>query len=149
MLQVLHLILCFPLFHVLVTELVLWVLWDGAVLLYVVLNAMPIFFFNKSVIFLIFGLWRVNVFQIFLSFLLVFLLTLCSICWLSLSSRCWRKLLFLAIDCIISHSICFCLDYYYKNLQKETPNTYLCERTSKRQQSSMPKNKECSHPLQN
>ena len=43
----------------------------------------------------------------FLSFLLVFLLTLCSICRLSFSSRCCRKLLFLAIDVIISHSICF------------------------------------------
>jgi len=75
----------------------------------VVLNAMPIFiFFNKLVIFLIFGLWKVNVVQIYLSFLLVFLLlTLCSICWLSFSSRCCGKLLFLAIDCFISHSVCF------------------------------------------
>ena len=74
----------------------------------VVLNAMPIFiFFNKLLIFLNFGLWKVNV-QIFLSFLLVFLLlTLCSICRLSFSSRCCGKLLFLAIDCIISHSVCF------------------------------------------
>ena len=48
----------------------------------VILNAMPIFvFWNKLVIFLIFVLWEVNVVQIFLSFLLVFLLlTLCSIC---------------------------------------------------------------------
>jgi len=39
----------------------------------VVLNATPItVFFNKLVIFLIFGLWKVNVVQIFLSFLLVF-----------------------------------------------------------------------------
>jgi len=39
----------------------------------VVLNAMPIFvFFNKLVIFMIFGLWKVNVVQVFLSFLLVF-----------------------------------------------------------------------------
>ena len=39
----------------------------------VVLNAMPIFvFLNKLVIFPIFGLWKVNVVQIFLSFLLVF-----------------------------------------------------------------------------
>ena len=39
----------------------------------VVLNAMHIFvFLNKLVIFLIFGLWKVNVVQIFLSFLLVF-----------------------------------------------------------------------------
>ena len=75
----------------------------------VVLNAMPIFiFFNKLVIFLIFVLWKVNVVQIYLSFLLVFLLlTLCSICWLSFSSRCCGKLLFLAIDCFISHSVCF------------------------------------------
>jgi len=74
----------------------------------IVLNAIPIFvFLNKLVIFLIFGLWKVNVVQIFLSFFLVFLLTLCSICRLSFSSRCCAKLLFLAIDCIISHSICF------------------------------------------
>jgi len=46
--------------------------------------------------------------RFFLSFLLVFsLLTFCSICWLSFSSRCCGKLLFLAIDCIISHSVCF------------------------------------------
>jgi len=39
----------------------------------VVLNAMPIFvLLKKLVIFLIFGLWKVNVVQIFLSFLLVF-----------------------------------------------------------------------------
>ena len=77
---------------------------------FVVLNAMPILvFFNKLVIFLIFGLWKVNVVQIFfLSFLLVLLLlTLCSICRLCFSSRCYGKFLFLAIDCIISHSVCF------------------------------------------
>ena len=66
---------------------------------------------NKLVIFLIFGLWKVNIVQIFLSFLLVLLLllllTLCSICQLSFSSRCCGKLLFLAVDCIISHSVCF------------------------------------------
>jgi len=75
----------------------------------VVLNAMPIFiFFNKLVIFMIFGLWKVNVVQIFLSFLLVFLLLpLCNICWLSFSSRCCGELLFLAINCIISHSLCY------------------------------------------
>ena len=40
----------------------------------VVLNAMPIFvFINKLIIFLIYGLWKVNAVQIcFLSFLLVF-----------------------------------------------------------------------------
>jgi len=35
------------------------------------------------------------------------LLTLCSICRLSFSSRCCGKLLFLAIDCIISNYVCF------------------------------------------
>jgi len=46
--------------------------------------------------------------RFFLSFLLVFLLlTLCSICRLSFISRCCGKLLFLAIDCIIFHSVCF------------------------------------------
>jgi len=35
------------------------------------------------------------------------LLTLCSICRLSFSSRFCGKLLFLAIECIISHSVCF------------------------------------------
>jgi len=76
----------------------------------VVLKATPIFvfFFNKLVMFLIFGLWKVNVVQIFLSFSLVFLLlTLCNVCRLSFSSRCCGKFLFLAIDCIISHSVCF------------------------------------------
>jgi len=43
-------------------------------------------------------------FVILASFLL---LTLCSICQLSFSSRCCRKLLFLAIGCTISHSVCF------------------------------------------
>ena len=43
-----------------------------------------------------------------LLFLLVFLLLiLCNICRLSFSSRCCGKLLFLATDCIISHSVCF------------------------------------------
>jgi len=46
--------------------------------------------------------------RFFLSFLLVFLLlTSCSICRLSFSSRCCGKLLFLAIDWIISHYVCF------------------------------------------
>jgi len=45
--------------------------------------------------------------RFFLSFLLFLLLTLCSICRLSFSSRCCGKLLFLAIDYIISHSVCF------------------------------------------
>ena len=75
----------------------------------VVLNAMPTFvFFNRLVIILIFGLCKVNLVQIFLSFFLVFLLlALCNICRLSFSSRCCGKLLFLATDCIISHSVCF------------------------------------------
>ena len=47
----------------------------------------------------------------FLSYLLVFLLlTLCNICRLSFRSRCCGNLLFLAIDCIISQSVCFCLN---------------------------------------
>jgi len=49
----------------------------------VVLNVMSIFvFFNKLVIFLIFGLWKVNVVQIFLSFLLVFVVV-DFVCYLS------------------------------------------------------------------
>ena len=74
----------------------------------VVLNAMHKFlFFNKLVIFMIFGLWKVNVVQIFFVILASFFLTLCSICRLSFSSR-WRvKLLFLGIDCIIYPSVCF------------------------------------------
>ena len=78
---------------------------------------MPIFvLLNKLVIFLIFGLWKLNVVQIVLSFLLIFLLlTLCSICRLSFSSRCYGKLLFLANDSIISNSVCFCLDPGVKN----------------------------------
>ena len=74
----------------------------------VVLNAIPIFvFLSKFVIFLIFGLWKVNVTQICFIILVSFLLTLCSICRLSFSSRCCGKLLVLAIVCVISHSICF------------------------------------------
>ena len=42
-------------------------------------------------------------FVIVASFLL---LTLCSIRRLSFSSRCCGKLLFLATDCIVSHSVC-------------------------------------------
>ena len=54
----------------------------------VVLNAMHKFlFFNKLVIFMIFGLWKVNVVQIFFVILASFFLTLCSICRLSFSSR--------------------------------------------------------------
>ena len=106
--QVLHVILHFPLFLCSCNRVgvVGFMIWCNVV---VVLNAMPIFvFLNKLVIFLIFGLWKVNVVQILLSFLLVFLLlTLCSVCRLSFSSRCCRKLLFLTIDCIISHSVCF------------------------------------------
>ena len=75
----------------------------------IVFNTMPLFvLLNKLVIFLIFGLWKLNVFQICFSFLLVFLLlTLCSNCRLSFSTRCCGKLLFLAIGCIIYHSVCF------------------------------------------
>ena len=46
-------------------------------------------------------------FVILASFFFCLLLTLCSICRLSFSTRCYGKLLFFAIDCIISHSICF------------------------------------------
>ena len=44
-------------------------------------------------------------FVILVSFFL--LLTLCSTCRLSFSSRCCGELLFLASDCIISHPVCF------------------------------------------
>ena len=46
-------------------------------------------------------------FLVILASFLLLLLTLCSICRLSFSSRCCGKLLFLATDCIISHSVCF------------------------------------------
>ena len=77
--QVLHVILYIPLFSCSCN-------WVGAIgfmrwcNVVVVSNTMSIFvFFNKLVVFLIFGLWKVNVVQVFLSFLLVFLLlTLCS-----------------------------------------------------------------------
>ena len=73
----------------------------------VVLNAMPIFvLLNKLVIFLIFGLWKVIVVQFFFILASFLLLTLCIIFGVSFSSRCCGKLLFLAIDCIISHSVC-------------------------------------------
>jgi len=75
----------------------------------VVLNAMPIFvFLNKLVIFLIFGLWKVSVVQIFFVILASFLLlTLCNICRLSFSNSWCGKLLFLAIYCIICHFVSF------------------------------------------
>ena len=75
----------------------------------VVLNSMPIFlFFNKLVTFLVFGLWKVNVIQIFFIILAsLFVADFCSICRLSYSSRCCRKLFFLKIDCIISYFVCF------------------------------------------
>ena len=75
----------------------------------VVSNAMPIFVFLYKICNLS-DLWAVEGKcspEFFLSFVLVFLLTLCSICRLSFSSRCYGKLSFLAIDFIISHSICF------------------------------------------
>ena len=46
-------------------------------------------------------------FVILASFFCLLWLNLCSICRLSFSSRCCGKLLFLVIDCIISHSVCF------------------------------------------
>ena len=76
----------------------------------VVLNAMPIFvFLNKLVIFLIFGLWKVNaqIFFVILASFFLLLLIWCSIYQLSFSSRCCGKLLFLAIGCIISHFVYF------------------------------------------
>ena len=105
--QVLHVILYIPLFSSSWKRVgaMGFMRWCNVV---VALNAIPIFtFFNKLVIFQIFGLSKVNVVQIVLSFLLVFLLlTLCSICRLSFSSRCCGKLLFLAIDCIIFLYVC-------------------------------------------
>ena len=55
----------------------------------VVLNAMPLLvFLNRLMIFLIFGLWYMNVVQIFLSFSFICVhLVLCCICWLSFWSR--------------------------------------------------------------
>ena len=70
--QVLHVILYIPLFSCSCNRVgvMSFMRWCNVV---VVLNAMPIFvFLNKLVIYLIFGLWKVNVVQIFLSFLLVF-----------------------------------------------------------------------------
>jgi len=67
-----------------------------------------ILIFEQIVIFLIFGLWKINIIQIILSFLLVSLLvTLCSICRVSFSSKCRWNLLFLVIERIISNSVCF------------------------------------------
>jgi len=112
--QILHIILYIPLFSCSCNRVgaVGFMRWCNAV---VVLNAMHVFvFLNKLVIFLIFGLWKVNVFRIFLSFLLVFflllLLTLCSICRLRFSSRCCGKLLFLAIDVLFPILFVSCLD---------------------------------------
>ena len=106
--QVLRVILYIPLFSCSCNRVgaVGFMGWCNVV---VVLNAIPMFvFFNKLVIFLIFGLWKVNVVQIFChSCYFLLLLTLCIICRLSSSSRCGGKLLFLAIDYIISHSVCF------------------------------------------
>jgi len=62
--QVLHVILYIPLFSCSCNRVgaMGFVRWCNVV----VLNAMPIFvFLNKLVIFLIFGLWKVNVVQIF------------------------------------------------------------------------------------
>jgi len=70
--QVLHVILYISLFSCSCNRVgaMGFMRWCNVV---VVLKAWPIFlFFNKLVIFLIFGLWKVNVVQIFLSFLLVF-----------------------------------------------------------------------------
>jgi len=55
----------------------------------VVLNAMLMLeFLNRLLILLMFGLWYVNVVQIFLSFSFVCVhLVLCCICWLSFWSR--------------------------------------------------------------
>jgi len=63
--QVLHVILYIPLFSCSYNrvDVMGFMRWCNVV---VVLNAMPIFvFFNKLVIFLIFGLWKLNVIQIF------------------------------------------------------------------------------------
>jgi len=73
------------------------------------LNAIAIFvFLNKLVIFLIFGLWYVNVVQILLFFSLGCVwVAFCCVCWLSFWSRCFGKLLFLAMSYMVSHSFCF------------------------------------------
>jgi len=74
----------------------------------VILNAMPIFvFFNKLVIFLIFGIVEGDCPDFFCHSCNFFLLTSYGICRLCFSSRCCGKLLFLATVCIISHSVCF------------------------------------------
>jgi hypothetical protein len=106
--QALHLILYISLFSCSCNQVGVWVLWQ--VQWCCTLNDMPMFvFLNKLVIFLIFGLWMVNVVQSFCHFsnLFLLLLTLCSICRLSFSGRCCGKLLFLTIDCNIFYSVCF------------------------------------------
>ena len=70
--QVLHVILYIPFFSCSCNRVgaMGFMRWCNV---FVVLNAMPIILFlNKLEIFLIFGLWKVNVVQIFLSFLLAF-----------------------------------------------------------------------------
>ena len=54
-----------------------------------------------------FGLWKVNLSKYFVSLAIFLLLTLCGICRLNFSSKCCGKLLVLATDFIISHSVCF------------------------------------------
>jgi len=70
--QVLHVILYIPLFSCSCNQVgaMGFMRWCNVV----VLNTMPIFvFFNKLVIFLIFGLWKVNLVQIFFVILATFL----------------------------------------------------------------------------
>jgi hypothetical protein len=67
------------------------------------LNAIPMFvFLNKLATFLIFGLWYVNVVHILCFFSLGCVwLAFCCVCRLSFWSRCFGKLLFLAMRCCI------------------------------------------------
>jgi len=73
------------------------------------LKTMPMFVcFNNLVIFLILGLWWVNVFHNFLSFSSVWVRSiLCYIWRFNFCGRFCGKLLFLSIVCISSHSFCF------------------------------------------
>ena len=79
--------------------------------IFAALNAIPVFvFLNKLVIFLILGLWYVSVVQILRFFSLgCEWVGSCCVCRLRFWSRCFGKLLFLAMSCMVSYYFCFVL----------------------------------------
>ena len=76
-------------------------------IVFVLLRAMFMFVCLKRLVsFLTFGLWYVNVAHFLFSFFVVLIWDLCCIFVFSLAMYAFGKLLFCAMVCIVSHSVC-------------------------------------------